>query len=177
MASEIIKLYTSSLSSFFTLSDAALADARKDKEPTIPPFVPAGATVFCSAHYAETLLDELAECVAELNVVDIGGEAANGLKGLVENMRWRMLEVVTASWAKGASPSDVAAMTVKGVLTGRCQGAAPSRKLGCHGDRSHGVSSHSGALPRSDSEPYEEGCRTASGKGTAVERIQAKTQG
>ena len=98
MASEIIKLYTSSLSSYFTLSDAALADKR---ESLIPPFVPVGSTVFCSAHYAEMMVDELAECVAELHVSDIGGDAANGLKSLVENMRWRMIEVVTASWAKG----------------------------------------------------------------------------
>lgn len=107
MASEIIKLYISSLSSYFTLSDAALADSRKEKEAPVPPFVPAGSTVFCSAHYAEVLIDELADCVAELHVSDISGEAVNGLKSLVENTRWRMMEVVTASWAKGMFVSIV----------------------------------------------------------------------
>lgn len=45
--------------------------------------------------------------MAELHVSDISGEAVNGLKSLVENTRWRMMEVVTASWAKGMFVSIV----------------------------------------------------------------------
>lgn len=107
MALEIIKLYISSLSSFFTLSDAAMAEtktqtSRKDNEGlAIPPFVPVGTSVLCAAHFSTQLLEELADCVGELHVGDIGGEATNGLKAVLENMRWRMVEVVTATWAKG----------------------------------------------------------------------------
>lgn len=101
---EIIRLYISSLSSFFTLSDAGLADQpRKDTsaELRIPPFVPAGTTVITACFFAERLIEEVAEAVSELSVVDIGSDALNNSRQLVENMRWRMEEVICATWAKG----------------------------------------------------------------------------
>jgi exocyst complex component 2 len=105
MAMEIVRLYISSLSSFFTLSDAGLAEVpRKDgAELRVPPFVPAGTTVLTACFFAERLVDEVAECVAELGVVDIGSDALNSSRQLVENVRWRMEEVICATWAKGTS--------------------------------------------------------------------------
>jgi exocyst complex component 2 len=119
MALEIVKLYTSSLSSFFTLSDASLADShsRKDGESAqVPPFVPVGTSVLCAAHFAARLLEDVAECASELNGVDIGGDAAAQMRGLVENFRWRMGEVITSIWAKGGS-SLPATVVVRAALT------------------------------------------------------------
>lgn len=101
---EIIRLYISSLSAFFTLSDAGLADVpRKDTsaELRIPPFVPAGTTVLTASFFAERLVEEVSECVGELGIVDIGSDAVNTSRQLVENLRWRMEEVICAIWAKG----------------------------------------------------------------------------
>lgn len=100
---EIVRLYISTLSSFFTLSDAGLAEVpRKEGEDIrIPPFVPAGTTVLTACFFTERLVEEVSDCVGELSLVDIGSDALNGLRQLVENVRWRMEEVICSTWAKG----------------------------------------------------------------------------
>lgn len=104
MALEIIKLYISTLSQFFTLSDVAIAEAaiREDGEdPPIPPFVPAGTTVIAACYFSERLLEDLAECAGELMVVDVGSEAGQGLRSTLDSLRWRFEEVIAATWARG----------------------------------------------------------------------------
>ncbi|KAK4688269.1 exocyst complex component 2, partial [Tremellales sp. Uapishka_1] len=107
MTLEIIKLYTSLLSQFFTLSDVALAEsslsaAKKDQDPPTPPFVPAGTTVLTACYYGERLVDEIIECTNELASVEISSEAGSSLKAMVESLRWRFGEVVVSVWIRDA---------------------------------------------------------------------------
>ena len=108
MALEIIRLYTTTLSQIFTLSDVAIAEAtiREDGEdPPIPPFVPAGTTVMTACFFSEKLVEEVAECAGELMTVDVGGEAGQGLRSMLDSLRWRFEEVIAATWARGESTS------------------------------------------------------------------------
>lgn len=104
MALEIVKLYTTTLSQFFTLSDVAIAESASRKEGEelpIPAFVPLGTTVLTACFFAERLADEVVECSAELMGVDVGSEAANSLRGMLESLRWRMEEVIGVTWSRG----------------------------------------------------------------------------
>jgi len=106
MALEIIKSYTGALSQFFTLSDAAIAEAHVRKEGAdqpIPPFVPAGTTVIAASYWVEKIAEEVSECTADLGMVDIGNEAITIIKGMMDSLRWRFEEVLAATWTRGAS--------------------------------------------------------------------------
>ncbi|KAK8850389.1 hypothetical protein IAR55_004307 [Kwoniella newhampshirensis] len=105
MAFEILRLYNTSLSQFFTLSDVAIAEAaiRKEGEDLpMPPFVPAGTSVITASYFGEKLVDEVAECAGELLGMDVGGDAGNGLKSLLDSLRWRFEEVISVTWARDA---------------------------------------------------------------------------
>ena len=105
---EVIKLYTSLLSQFFTLSDPAIADSanrkRDDLKPNVPSFVPTGSSVLGVCFFSEKLVEDVAECTSELAAVDVGGEAGSNLKGLLDALRWRLLEAVGATWTRGMPP-------------------------------------------------------------------------
>jgi exocyst complex component 2 len=106
MALEVVKLYISLLSTFFTLSDVSVSQtACRQAEDSIPvpPFVPPGTTVLAACYFAERLVEDVNEGISELMGVDIGSEAGNGLKNMLESLRWRMQEVIAATWARGLS--------------------------------------------------------------------------
>ncbi|EIW69869.1 hypothetical protein TREMEDRAFT_29687 [Tremella mesenterica DSM 1558] len=103
MASEIIKLYTSLLSQFFTLSDVAVAESNRKKSdinPPIPSFVPLSTSVITACFFGEKLVEEVAECTGELAAVDVGSESSNALRGMLDSLRWRMLEVISSTWTR-----------------------------------------------------------------------------
>ncbi|RXK41720.1 hypothetical protein M231_00955 [Tremella mesenterica] len=103
MASEIIKLYTSLLSQFFTLSDVAVAESNRKKSdinPLIPSFVPLSTSVITACFFGEKLVEEVAECTGELAAVDVGSESSNALRGMLDSLRWRMLEVISSTWTR-----------------------------------------------------------------------------
>lgn len=105
MALEIIRVYTNSLSEFFTLSDLTLADrARKEgEELPIPPFVPEGSTVLTACFFAERIVEDVSDCVGEMSAVEVGGEAGQNLNGMLDNLRWRLEEAIASTWARGRS--------------------------------------------------------------------------
>ncbi|KAL7419826.1 Exocyst complex component S5 [Cryptotrichosporon argae] len=96
MAQEITKLYTSTLGSFFALSDPA--HSPKD-EGAVPAFVPPGTTVLAACYYAERLVDIVAECVAELGDT---ADAGTAMRNLVDTFRWRMTNTIGATWLRDA---------------------------------------------------------------------------
>jgi exocyst complex component 2 len=107
MALEVIKLYISLLSTFFTLSDPSIPSKAKSGEESVPGFVPPGTTVLAACHFAEKLVDDVNEGIGELMNVDIGSEAGNGLKNMLDSLKWRMQEVISALWARGTSPQEL----------------------------------------------------------------------
>jgi exocyst complex component 2 len=101
MALEVIKLYISLLSTFFTLSDPSIPSKAIED---VPSFVPPGTTVLAACHFAEKLVEDVNEGIGELMGVDIGSEAGNGLRNMLDSLKWRMQEVISALWARGTSP-------------------------------------------------------------------------
>jgi exocyst complex component 2 len=98
MALEVIKLYISLLSTFFTLSDPSISSKANEE---VPSFVPPGTTVLAACHFAEKLVEDVNEGIGELMGVDIGQEAGNGLRNMLDSLKWRMQEVISALWARG----------------------------------------------------------------------------
>lgn len=103
MALEIVKLYNSLLSQFFKLSDPAIAEStpRKDINHQLPSFVPAGTSVITACYFAEKLVEDISDCAGELAGHEVVNDSGNGMKGLVESMKWKMKEVIGAVWARG----------------------------------------------------------------------------
>nr|ODN90071.1 exocyst protein [Cryptococcus depauperatus CBS 7841] len=110
MALEILKLYSTLLSSTFKLSDPAVAEnasasskaGKTSKTPSIPSFVPVGTTVITACYFAEKIVEDVAECASELMGYEVGSEGGGGggIKDLVESLRWKMEEVIGATWTR-----------------------------------------------------------------------------
>lgn len=103
MALEIVKLYISLLSEFFVLSDMAVM--RSAESVTTPPLLPSDSNVLTTAHYLMRLLSEIVETTGELTNMDISGEAAAGLRSLLESTRWKFEDVLVHAWARGQLPT------------------------------------------------------------------------
>lgn len=107
MAMEVVDLYITHISSFFGLPDSATLDltAKYSEDPgagqTLPSFVPVGTTVLTACHFAEKLVEEVNESIADLMGVDIGGEAGKALRAMLQSLRTRLLLVISDTWARG----------------------------------------------------------------------------
>lgn len=105
MTQDIVTLYVSLLSSFFSLSSStALPQMSVDDPnatPPLPPFVPASSNATANCHWLLKTLNELSECVFELNGLELAGEASQSLRELVSSMRWRIEEAICSSWVRG----------------------------------------------------------------------------
>ena len=103
MASEIIKVYISTLSQFFSLSDRSLSEAaiqRKGEDPPLPSFVPGGTSVLTACRYAEKIVEEISEAANDILSIDVSPEAVHGVKKMVDSFRWRFEEAIAATWAR-----------------------------------------------------------------------------
>lgn len=107
MAMEIVQLYISLLDSFFQLSEKPPSRSQGHQDDMavtpLPVFVPAGTTVLTACHFGEKLVDEVNEGIADLAGVDIGAEAGSSLKGMMQSVRYKMLALISAAWARGRS--------------------------------------------------------------------------
>lgn len=104
MASDLIRLYISLLSQFFTLSDMAVLSPNPNDNGAmirLPPFVPQHAHSLTTAHYLTRILSEIKDCVTEVVAMDIGSDASTGLKSLLESARWRFAGALTSVWLRG----------------------------------------------------------------------------
>lgn len=128
MASDIIKTYLSTLAQFFRLSDISVV-AKSKPSSTIPNFVPAGTTVLAACYYAEKIVDDVSECVLELMAIDVGKEASQGAKGMLESLRWRLEEVISATWARDAQTLHLLDSNSKAPSTEKTRGHALYLKL------------------------------------------------
>jgi exocyst complex component 2 len=111
MTIEIIKLYVSCISQFFTLSDVAIASSPNNPSTSeIPDFLPTASNSITTCHFVSRILTEIVETSGELE--GMGGhvegekissqvEVKNVLKGLAESCRWRFEEAICFAWSKG----------------------------------------------------------------------------
>lgn len=98
MALDIVKLYVSLISEFFTLSDMAVMASSNNKAP---PLLPVNSHSISTAHYLLKFLNDIQETVNELNSMEISNEASAGLKSLLESAKWRFEDVLVTAWLRG----------------------------------------------------------------------------
>ena len=111
MTQDIITLYVTLLSQFFSLSSSTHSPASgstsfavaadNDAPPPLPSFVPPGTNTATMGHWLLKTLNELTECVSEMSALELAGEASGSLKELVASARWRFEEAVCAGWVRG----------------------------------------------------------------------------
>ena len=107
MASDVIRLYISLISEFFTLSDMAVTSPKADSGGggvmiSFPPFVPQRAHALTTAYYLTRVLSEIQDCVNETIAMDISSDVNSGMKGLLESARWRFEGALTSVWLRGS---------------------------------------------------------------------------
>ncbi|KAK4057640.1 Exocyst complex component S5 [Microbotryomycetes sp. JL221] len=106
MSQDIVALYVTLLSTFFTLSSSTKPspdpNADPNATPPLPPFVPPTANAAANCHWLLKTLSELNECVNELVSLELAGEANQSLRELVSSTRWRFEEAICSSWVRDA---------------------------------------------------------------------------
>ncbi|KAM0755622.1 hypothetical protein T439DRAFT_295613 [Meredithblackwellia eburnea MCA 4105] len=111
MTQDIVTLYVSLLSQFFSLSSsthspppAAGAPSASDPNAPIvlPSFVPPNSNAPTICHWLLKILAELTECINEVGALELAGEASASLKELVASTRWRFEEATCAAWVRDA---------------------------------------------------------------------------
>lgn len=100
MALDIVKLYISLISEFFTLSDMAVM-ASPSSRGSGPAYLPPDSHSLSTAHYLMKILGELQESVNELNGMEISNEASSSLKSLLESAKWRFEDILINAWLRG----------------------------------------------------------------------------
>ncbi|BGP12574.1 hypothetical protein JCM10213_004839 [Rhodosporidiobolus nylandii] len=113
MTQDIVTLYVSLLSSFFTLSSSThsptiaqnpSSNPAEDLNatPPMPLFVPPVSSSTTNCHWLLRVLNELMECVSEMSALELSGEATQSLKELVASTRWRFEEAICSGWVRDA---------------------------------------------------------------------------
>lgn len=105
MSQDIVTLYVTLLSSFFTLSSSPSHSPNVSTDPNatppLPPFVPPNANAAANCHWLLKTLNELTECTSELASLELTKEANQSLKELVTSTRWRFEEALCSAWVRG----------------------------------------------------------------------------
>lgn len=100
MAQDVVKLYISLISEFFTLSDMAVMASPSARDPG-PSHLPTNCHSLSTAHYLMKILGELQETVNDLNALEISLEVASSLKSLLESVKWRFVDILVNAWMRG----------------------------------------------------------------------------
>lgn len=98
MAMDIVKLYISLLSEFFTLSSVTTMVSPASNN-TPPLHFPQDSHSLSTAHYLLKILADIQETVTELNGMEISKDS--GLNDFLESVRWRFTDVLANSWLQG----------------------------------------------------------------------------
>jgi exocyst complex component 2 len=112
MTQDIINLYVSLLSSFFSLSSSSSSNSTTSPSmnaptdlsstPPMPPFVPPISNATTNGHYVLKILNEVQDCVNELGALELTGEATQSLRELISAIKWRFEEVICSGWVRDA---------------------------------------------------------------------------
>lgn len=105
MTRNIVDLYAALIANHFSLTKRHLATQRNadgTDKIIMPSFLPKNA---CSIHVAEYLtriIGDLAHCVNDISAIHLAGEAFSGLTELMEQARWKFVEVICRCWERDA---------------------------------------------------------------------------
>ncbi|KAG6865442.1 hypothetical protein C0991_002518 [Blastosporella zonata] len=100
MALDVVKLYISLISEFFTLSDMAVMSPNTNN-PTSSN-LPSDSHSLSTAHYLMRILGELQDTVNDVNALEISQEVTSLLKGLLESAKWRFEDILVGTWLRDA---------------------------------------------------------------------------
>jgi exocyst complex component 2 len=101
MTVDIVKLYISLLSEFFSLSDVVVMSSPGGSNNALPPLIPTDSSSLATVQYLMKILGEVQDSVNELNGMDISNDVSSGLKSLLESTRWRFEDILTRVWIRG----------------------------------------------------------------------------
>ncbi|KAF8434522.1 exocyst complex component Sec5-domain-containing protein [Boletus edulis BED1] len=101
MALDIVKLYVSLLSEFFSLSDAVVMQRNSGDSP--PKLLPGHSNSLTTAHFLIKILIEIQDCANEVAAMDIVPEASSNLRSLVESARWKFGDILVRVWLRDAA--------------------------------------------------------------------------
>ncbi|KAF8908627.1 exocyst complex component Sec5-domain-containing protein [Gymnopilus junonius] len=103
MAYDIVKLYVSLISQAFKLSEVVMASNSSDLGThDLPPLFPRNSHSLATAYYLQKVLNEVQDCVVELEALNISDQVSAELKNLVEGLRWRFMDVLVHDWIRDA---------------------------------------------------------------------------
>jgi exocyst complex component 2 len=67
----------------------------------LPKFLLKNANSVYVSDYLTRIIGELANCVNDINLINLAGEAFSGLTELMEQTRWKFIETICKCWARG----------------------------------------------------------------------------
>ena len=126
MALDIVKLYVSLLSEFFSLSDAAVM--QRNGNDASPKLLPRHSNSLTTAHFLIKILIEIHDCANEVTGMDIVPEATSNLRNLMESVRWKFGEVLIRAWLRGCCLAPCSYVLLITVVN-RCNPFPPSRDV------------------------------------------------
>ena len=103
MALDIVKLYISLLSQFFTLSDMAVSSPTSSQ--TANSMLPMNTHSLSTAHYLTKISGEIQDATNDLKAMEISAEVSQSLRSLLESTRWRFVDVLIQAWQRGLCPN------------------------------------------------------------------------
>ncbi|KAG5643067.1 hypothetical protein DXG03_001595 [Asterophora parasitica] len=102
MALDVVKLYISLVSEFFTLSDMAVASPNANNPPPADANLPGDSHSLSTAYYLMKILGEMQETVNELHALEISPDVSSSLKSLLDSAKWRFEDVLVGAWLQDA---------------------------------------------------------------------------
>ena len=105
MAKGVIDLYALLLSDFFKLSspfeDESVQSPSLGSSTSLKnTFVPHSDSV-AACYFLTKIVMEMCECVNDINAINVAAEATVALSKLMEQTRWRFVEVLCNTWING----------------------------------------------------------------------------
>lgn len=126
MALDIVKLYVSLLSEFFSLSDAVVM--QRNSSDSLPKLLPRHSNSLTTAHFLIKILAEIQDCASEVTGMDIVHEAGSNLRNLVESARWKFGDILVRVWLRGCL-LELSSCMLLTTMVDRCHSIPPPRDV------------------------------------------------
>lgn len=105
MTGDIIGRYASLISDHFSLDEKNLQLKKvmdgSDKY-LLPAFVPINANSIYTSEFLTLIISDLANCVNDINTINLAGEAFSGLTTLMEKARSKFIDILCKCWERDA---------------------------------------------------------------------------
>jgi len=105
MSSGVIELYASFLTELFTLSPISDEPPSTPITPTFsyekPSFVPPHSDSITTCYFLTRILNEMNECVNDINSINMASDASGTLSTLMDQTRWCFIGIICETWNAG----------------------------------------------------------------------------